>query len=298
MSSSYHIPVMLQPCIDALSIKPSGTYVDVTFGGGGHSRHILKSLNENGKLYAFDNDIDAQTQIPIDKRLTLIKSNFAFTKNYLTYFKALPVDGIIADLGISSFQIDNKERGFAFMQDGPLDMRMDASTGVSAETWLSQCSERELVHTLSAYGEVKNAITIAKAIKSNLPLKTTKALADVCRKHAPRGKENSSLAKIFQAIRIEINQELQALKELLNVLSSIVKKDGRVVIMSYHSLEDRLVKRWLQTGNIEGNISKDFYGNVLRPFTEVNRKTIIASAEEVQANPRSRSAKLRVASKT
>jgi 16S rRNA (cytosine1402-N4)-methyltransferase len=298
MSSTYHKPVMLAGCIDALNIKPNGTYVDVTYGGGGHSAEILAKLNKDGKLYAFDQDDDALAQAIDDDRLVLIKSNFRFTAQYLSYFNALPVDGLLADLGISSYQIDEKDRGFAFMQDGPLDMRMDNGKGQSVADWLNHVSEKELVHVLSSYGEIKNAKMLASAILANQPMTTTQDLVAACEKVAPKNKQYAYYAKVFQALRMQVNDELSALADFLLQLENVVVKDGRVVIMSYHSLEDRLVKKWIQTGNIKGETKKDFYGNVLRPFKELNKKPIEATAEEVKENSRARSAKLRVAIKT
>ncbi len=295
VNNAYHNPVMLQECLAGLAIVAEGKYVDVTFGGGGHSKAIVNQLSEKGKLFAFDQDDDALAQAFDDDRLTLIKSNFSFMEHYLNYFNAVPVQGVLADLGISSYQIDEKNRGFAFMQDGPLDMRMDNTIGISVADWLQSTNEKTLIHVLSAYGEVKNARTLAQAILQNLPLTSTKQLANVCMPFAPKNKLNSYLAKVFQALRIEVNQELEVLKAFLSQLENVVAKDGRVVIMSYHSLEDRLVKRWLQTGNIEGNLQKDFYGNVLRPFEEFGKKPITASEEEIERNPRARSAKLRIA---
>lgn len=281
--------------MNGLAIKPNGKYVDVTFGGGGHSKKIMEVLGDKGKLYAFDQDEDAIAQAFDSKKLVLIKANFKYIKNYLTYFKAAPVDGVLADLGISSYQIDEKQRGFAFMQEGPLDMRMNKDTGESVKTWLEKVDERTLIHVLSAYGEIKNARSLAKAILAALPLNTTRDLAQVCTPFAPKHKLNSYLARVFQAFRIHVNQELEALKSFLEQLEDCVAVDGRVVIMSYHSLEDRLVKRWLQSGNIEGKIQKDFYGNVLRPFVEIERKPITATDAEIELNSRARSAKLRIA---
>jgi len=295
MINAYHIPVMLDECMKGLAIKPDGKYVDATFGGGGHSKKIIEALDGKGKLYAFDQDDDAIAQAFESDKLMLVKANFKYIKNYLDYFKASPVDGVLADLGISSYQIDEKERGFAFMQEGPLDMRMNKDKGESVKDWLERVDERTLIHVLSAYGEIKNARSLAQAIRAALPLKTTKELAQVCTPFAPKHKLNSYLARVFQAFRIHINQELEALKAFLEQLEDCVAEDGRVVIMSYHSLEDRLVKRWLQSGNIEGKIEKDFYGNVLRPFVEIERKPVTASAAEVAINSRARSAKLRIA---
>lgn len=295
--SSYHQPVMLSQCIEALNIKPNGTYVDVTFGGGGHSKEILSRLGKQGKLYAFDQDDDALGQAMDDDRLVLIKSNFRFTQQYLNYFNAIPVDGLLADLGISSHQIDEKERGFAFMQEGPLDMRMDTSVGQPVSEWLQQVSSKELIHVLSAFGEIKNAKMLANEILKSQPMQTTQDLAEACERVAPKQRQYAYMARVFQALRIHINDEMAALTDFLEQLEYVIKAEGRVVVMSYHSLEDRLVKRWVQSGNIKGQIEKDLYGNVLRPFKEMNRKPIVADEEEVLQNSRARSAKLRVAIK-
>ncbi len=295
--SSYHQPVMLSQCIEALNIKPNGTYVDVTYGGGGHSKEILARLGKQGKLYAFDQDDDALAQAIDDDRLILIKSNFRFTQQYLEYFNAIPVDGLLADLGVSSHQIDEKERGFAFMQEGPLDMRMDTTKGVSVSKWLTEVSVAELVHVLSAFGEIKNAKMLANEILKSQPMQTTQDLADACERVAPKHKLYAYLAKVFQALRIYINDEMAALTDFLEQLKHVIKEDGRAVVMSYHSLEDRLVKRWVQSGNIKGDVEKDLYGNVIRPFKEMNRKPIVADEAELAQNTRARSAKLRVAIK-
>ena len=295
--SSYHQPVMLSQCIEALNIKPNGTYVDVTFGGGGHSKEILSRLGKQGKLYAFDQDDDALAQAFDDDRLVLIKSNFRFTQQYLEYFNAIPVDGLLADLGVSSHQIDEKERGFAFMQEGPLDMRMDTTRGLSVSEWLTQVSLNELVHVLSAFGEIKNAKMLANEILKSQPMHTTQDLVDACERVAPKHKLYGYLAKVFQALRIYINDEMAALTDFLEQLEHVIKEDGRAVVMSYHFLEDRLVKRWVQSGNIEGNVEKDLYGNVVRPFKEMNRKPIVSDEVELAQNSRARSAKLRVAIK-
>lgn len=286
---------MLQECMDALNIKKDGIYVDATFGGGGHSKAILKLLGENGRLYAFDQDEEALAQAPEDSRLTVIKANFRFAENYLAYFEAIPVDGILADLGISSHHIDAPERGFAFMQNGPLDMRMDGNNGTTASEWLNQAETRELTHTLSFYGDIKNAKSLANAIQGELPIETTYKLVHACEKVAPKQKNYAYLAKVFQAIRIAVNDEMGALKDFLESLEKVTSENARVVIMSYHSLEDKLVKKWINSGKIDGKIEKDFYGKVIKPFSALNKKPIEAQEEELEKNSRSRSAKLRIA---
>ena len=286
---------MLQECMDALNIKKDGIYVDATFGGGGHSKAILKLLGENGRLYAFDQDEEALAQAPEDSRLTVIKANFRFAENYLAYFEAIPVDGILADLGISSHHIDAPERGFAFMQNGPLDMRMDGNNGITASEWLNQVEIRELTHALSFYGDIKNAKSLANAIQGELPIETTYKLVRACEKVAPKQKNYAYLAKVFQAIRIAVNDEMGALKDFLESLEKVTSENARVVIMSYHSLEDKLVKKWINSGKIDGKIEKDFYGKVIKPFSAFNKKPIEAQEKELEKNSRSRSAKLRIA---
>lgn len=291
----YHDPVMLQECIEALNIKKNGHYVDVTYGGGGHSNAILEQLGPDGKLYAFDQDDDALLQAINDSRLTLIKSNFRYIKEYLTYFDAIPVDGVLADLGVSSHHLNEASRGFAFMHDGPLDMRMDQATQETAQKWINEADEKDLIHVFSAYGEIKNARSLAQKIIANRPFERTQEFAKVCKLLAPSKKENNYLARVFQAIRIYINDELGAIQDFLVGLESITQAGSRVAIMSYHSLEDKLIKKWMKTGNTKGELRKDLYGNPILLFKELTRKPIVAQEEELQKNVRSRSAKLRVA---
>jgi 16S rRNA (cytosine1402-N4)-methyltransferase len=292
---NYHVPVMLHACIEALNIQEDGKYVDATYGGGGHSQAILNKLGPNGILYAFDQDDEALEQAIDDPRLILIKSNFRNILQYMKYFDAIPVQGILADLGISSHHIDEPNRGFAFMQNGPLDMRMDPSKGISAKEWLDNVSERDLIHVLSYYGEIKNAKTLAKAIIGGNPIKDTRQLSEICKPFAPKGRDYSYLAKVFQAIRIYINDELGSLEEFLESLDKVTTEGSKVVIMSYHSLEDKMVKKWIKSGKINGQVEKNFYGHPLKPFDEETKKPITASEEELSRNNRSRSAKLRVA---
>jgi len=296
---AYHVPVLLNECIVGLNIKPEGIYVDVTFGGGGHAAVILQQLQQ-GKLYAFDQDADAQANVLDSPNFTLIAQNFKYLKNFLSFYKAVPVDGILADLGVSSHQFDCAERGFSTRFDGPLDMRMDASKVISASQWLLTSDLQAITHVLRVYGELDNAYKAALAIieyRNHNPLLTTADLKLALQKVAPRGKENKFFAKVFQAIRIEINAEMEALKAMLTQALDVLKPGGRLVVMSYHSLEDRLVKNFMKTGNFEGELEKDFFGNPITPFNLISRKPIIANEAENELNSRSRSAKLRIAEK-
>lgn len=295
----YHIPVMLKECIEALNIKPSGTYVDVTFGGGGHSKAILERLSEDGRLFAFDQDPDAVNNAIEDDRFCLIEENFDKLEESLKLYRANKVDGILADLGISSHQIDCAERGFSTRFDGALDLRMNYQKGLTASDVVNSYSLQELCRILNDYGELPNAYNIAKVIvsKQEEGLFTTAELIEALTKSGcvPRGKENKFFAKVFQALRIEVNQELLCLRNMLEQCSKVMVTDARLVVMSYHSLEDRLVKNYMKTGNCDGVVSKDFYGNVISPFEVLTRKPIMATEEEMEMNPRSRSAKLRIA---
>jgi len=296
---AYHIPVMLKQCIDALELSQGNVFVDVTFGGGGHSSAILAEMNQ-AHLYAFDQDKEALDNRIDDDRFTLIQQNFKYLKNYLALYRAIPVDGILADLGVSSHQFDKSERGFSTRFEGPLDMRMDASKGMTAAELLNSIELQPLIDILRYYGELHNAFNSAKSIiaaRDIKPLETTQDLKNALVSCAPRGKENKYYAQVFQAIRIELNQELESLKEMLKQALEVLKPGGRLVVMSYHSLEDRLVKNFMKTGNFEAKVEKDFYGNNLTPFKMVNRKPILADEEELVINPRSRSAKLRIAIK-
>jgi 16S rRNA (cytosine1402-N4)-methyltransferase len=294
----YHKPVLLEACIQGLNIDPEGTYVDVTFGGGGHSMAILSKLS-TGQLIAFDHDTDVKRNIPDDSRLLFINENFRYMKNFLKLYAKIPVDGILADLGISSWQIDEGERGFSTRFDGPLDMRMDQKIVVSAKDIVNGYDIHNLVNIFRLYGELKNAPRIAREIEHHRkikPFETTEDLKEVLSKLAPRGKENKFFAQVFQALRIEVNNELNVLKEFLEQSVEVLKTGGRLVVISYHSLEDRLVKNFVKSGNFEGVQEKDFYGNVLSPIKPVG-KLIIPSDDELALNPRSRSAKLRIAEK-
>jgi len=298
-ASVYHIPVMLAQCTEGLAIDPNGVYVDVTFGGGGHSREILKHL-DTGHLYGFDQDPDAEANIPEDSRFTFVAANFRDIKKYLRLYGVRQVDGILADLGISSHQIDEPARGFSTRFEGELDMRMNPSQGKSAKDVLNSYSEQDLHKIFGMYGEVKNAKTLAQAIvshRSENSFETTEGLTAFLKKYAPRGKEFKYFAQVFQALRIEVNDEMAALEEMLLGAIELLKPEGRLVVMSYHSLEDRLVKNLIQKGKFQGELEKDFYGNPIRPLEPVSRGAITASAEEIVENPRARSAKLRVAKK-
>lgn len=291
---------MLAECIGALSIKPDGVYVDVTFGGGGHSREILNHLNEKGRLLAFDQDVDAQKNIPNDDRLTFIDQNFRFLKNNCRLHGAIPVDGVLADLGVSSHQFDRPERGFSTRFDGGLDMRMDQSSSQTARDVVNQYGESDLHRIFGIYGEIQNAKSLARTIvtaRLNAPIETVSDLKGVIKNLIPKGKENKYLAQVFQALRIEVNQELEALQEFLLQAADVLAVGGRLVVMSYHSLEDRLVKNFIAKGRFRGEVEKDFFGNEIKPFESVSRKAITASEEEIKQNNRARSAKLRVAVK-
>jgi 16S rRNA (cytosine1402-N4)-methyltransferase len=298
--SNYHTPVMLQECIEGLEIKPNGTYVDVTFGGGGHSREIMKRLGNDGRLLAFDQDVDAQQNVIEDDRFTFIDQNFRYLKNFTRLHDAIPVDGILADLGVSSYQFDQAERGFSTRFDAELDMRMNQLSDLSAKEVVNNYSEADLHRIFGMYGEIQNAKSLAKTIvttRLNGPIITIADLKNAIGNLIPRGKENKYLAQVFQALRIEVNQELEALKDFLIQTSEVLAVGGRLVIMSYHSLEDRLVKNFIAKGKFSGELEKDIYGNDNRPFDSVSRGAITATDEEISNNNRARSAKLRIAVK-
>lgn len=296
----YHNPVMLEECMEGLNIRPDGVYVDLTFGGGGHSKRILELLNDKGRLIAFDQDPDAQQNIPNDPRFLLVDENFRYMINFLRFHQAFPVDGILADLGISSHHIDEPERGFATRFNGPLDMRMNRKQELTAAHILNTYPEEKLKSIFSTYGEITNARQLASTIiQSRLtPLKTVDEFRALISPLVPRKIENKYLAQVFQAIRIEVNDEIGALSTMLRQTPRSLKKGGRLVVISYHSLEDRLVKNFIRSGNTEGNIEKDFFGNSRTPLEAVSRKAIIPTEKELTSNPRSRSAKLRIAEKT
>ncbi len=297
--SVYHVPVMLKECLEGLNIKPEGIYVDVTFGGGGHSRAILEQLT-TGKLYAFDQDADAKAESKKieDKNFIFINTNFRNIKQYLRLYGVKQVDGILADLGISSHQIDTPERGFSTRFDAELDMRMNQNAEISAKNIVNEYSAEELHKILGIYGEIKNAKTAAQAIytaRLNKKIDTINDLKSILVKLAPKGKENKYFAQVFQALRIVVNEEMLVLEDFLKQTPEILAPNGRLVVMSYHSLEDRLVKNFIRSGKFSGEAEKDFFGNEIKPLEAVSRKAIDATAEEIERNPRARSAKLRIA---
>lgn len=296
----YHQPALLQESIEGLNINPEGVYVDLTFGGGGHSKEILKHLSPKGRLIAFDQDADAQQNIQDDARFIFVDQNFKYLKNFLRYYNALPVDGILADLGISSYQIDTAARGFATRFDGPLDMRMSQNQKFSAQELVNTYSQEALKEVFEKYGEIDNASKLASQIvlaRAESQISTTAQFKETIRKCTPKHQENKYLAQVFQAIRIEINDEMEVLKNMLLQTLDVLKVGGRLAVISYHSLEDRLVKNFMKTGNFEGELHKDFYGKVETPWQLISRKPIIPNEKEIDANPRARSAKLRVAEK-
>ncbi len=295
----YHQPALLHECIEGLSINPSGIYADLTFGGGGHSREILAKLNTQGRLIAFDQDEDALQNALEDDRFTLVNENFRYLKNFLRLHKALPLDGILADLGISSHQIDTPGRGFATRFEGPLDMRMARSQGITAAQLINTYPEEKLRTVFKLFGEISNARQLASVIAQarTSPITTTTELIAAIKSCMPSNYENKYLAQVFQAIRIEINDEMGALQAMLKQCADVLKPGGRLVVISYHSLEDRLVKNYMKTGNFEGVQEKDFYGNIISTLKPVTRKPITPAEAELKMNPRSRSAKLRVAQK-
>lgn len=297
----YHKPVLLTESINLLVTNPGGVYVDVTFGGGGHSAEILRHLNSEGRLIAFDQDSDAIMNEIDDKRFTLINQNFRFLKNFLKLYNSVPVDGILADLGISSHQIDNPERGFSFRFESELDLRMNKKQTLTAKTVLNSYTENQLFELFKNYGEISNAKKLSRVIiesRSSKEILTTSQLLEIISSCViDKRQENKYSAKVFQALRIEVNQEIEALKEMLVQSVDCLKKGGRIAVISYHSLEDRLVKNFFRSGNFEGNQEKDFYGNVNTPFLLVNRKPILPGEAEINENNRSRSAKLRIAEK-
>ncbi|MEI6488613.1 MAG: 16S rRNA (cytosine(1402)-N(4))-methyltransferase RsmH [Bacteroidota bacterium] len=295
----YHNPVLLKESLDGLKINPEGTYVDVTFGGGGHSKEILKHLT-TGRLYAFDQDEDASTNMILDERFLLIKQNFKYLKNFLKMYNALPIDGLLADLGVSSHQFDVPERGFSTRFDAKLDMRMDTKSNFKASDIINNYTEGELKRVFKDYGEVDNPGKLAHILveaRKVQHINTVNELKFAVSKCLKRGKENQFLAQIFQALRIEVNKEMDSLEELLIQSIDVLKPGGRLVVISYHSLEDRLVKNIMRSGKFEGEIEKDFYGNKISPFIQVSRKPIVPSEEENATNSRARSAKLRIAEK-
>lgn len=298
---TYHIPVMLEETLAGLAIKPDGIYVDVTFGGGGHAREILKRLNAEGRLFGFDQDADAKNNVIDDDRFTLIPFNFKFLKKQLKLNGILEIDGLLADLGVSSHQFDVAERGFSTRFDAPLDMRMNQNQKLSAWKVLNEYDFDELRKIVYEYGELRDSFKIASAIieaRYDGNLNTTNDLNRIITKIAPRGRERKYVTQVFQAIRIEVNDEMQTLRSMLEQCSEVIKPGGRLVVMAYHSLEDRPVKNWIKKGKFSGELEKDLYGNPLRPFEPVKNKAIKASQEEIEKNSRAKSARLRIAKRT
>lgn len=298
--STYHRSVLLHESLDALGIVPEGVYVDVTFGGGGHSKEILKRLGPAGKLIAFDQDDDAVKNAPADSRFTLVKKNFSELKSSLTQLGISSVDGVLADLGVSSHQFDTAERGFSTRFDGPLDMRMNQQSALTAAVVLNTYDEQELKRMFRLYGEVENAGQLVRKLsefRSKQQIETIEQLREILTPLSRRGKENQYMAKVFQALRIEVNAELEVLREMLTQAGEVLKENGRLVVISYHSLEDRLVKNFFRSGNFEGEQEKDFYGNLIRPLEPLESKPMVPSDEEIEQNSRARSAKMRIATK-
>lgn len=294
----YHVPALLTETIDGLNIKPDGVYVDCTFGGGGHAREILKRLGKSGKLIGFDQDEDAFGNIPQDERFVFVHSNFKYLKNFLQFHQIEKVDGILADLGVSFHHFDEAERGFSFRYDGELDMRMNKKSGLTAAKVLNTYSEEQLADVFYLYGELHNARKIARTIvnfRESCKFERIFPFIEVLKPFFGREKEKKDMARVFQALRIEVNREMEVLRSLLRQCVEVLDEDGRLVVLTYHSLEDRLVKNFIRSGNFEGKLEKDFFGNVIAPLKAVNNKVIIAGDEEVAANPRARSAKLRIA---
>jgi 16S rRNA (cytosine1402-N4)-methyltransferase len=297
----YHKPVLLDESIDGLYIKPKGIYIDLTFGGGGHSLEVLNKLGKNGRLVVFDQDQDAAANVPDDKRITFVGANFRYLKHFLRYHAIEKVDGILADLGISSFQIDQPERGFSFKSETALDMRMDVRSRKSASQLLNEASREELMKIFRSYGELSNAGALATAIvnmRQESSIESTGDLEEALKRFIPKHKPSKFLARVYQALRIEVNKEVEALGEMLKQTAGCLKEGGRLVIISYHSIEDRLVKNYMRSGNLEGKIKKDFYGNIQSPWKLVNRNVITPTEKEIEENSRARSAKLRIAERT
>lgn len=297
---TYHVPVLLEESVGGLDIKHDGTYVDVTFGGSGHSRRILQELDGGGHLYSFDQDADAEKNVSPQDNFTFVRSNFRYLKNWMRYYGVEGLDGLLADLGVSSHHFDDETRGFSFRFDAPLDMRMNKRGGENAADLVNERSEEELADMFYLYGELKNSRRIAKAIakaREQKPILTTQDLMDATLPLFPKERGKKDMARMFQALRIVVNHEMTALKEMLASATELLKPGGRLSVITYHSLEDRIVKNFMKAGNAEGKTTQDFFGRVETPFRLVNNKVIVPSDEEQQVNPRSRSAKLRIAEK-
>lgn len=297
---AYHIPVLLSQSVDGLQVNPAGVYVDVTFGGGGHSREILRRLGPNGRLFGFDQDSDSESNIPDDDRFTFVRSNFRYLANWMRYYGISQIDGLLADLGVSSHHFDDESRGFSFRFDSPLDMRMNKQSRLTAADVVNGYEERQLADILYLYGELKNARRLAAAIvkaRAEKPISSTQELASLMGRLMPREREKKEVTKVFQALRIEVNHEMESLKEMLQAATSLLAPEGRLVVITYHSLEDRIVKNMMKAGNAGGMIEQDFYGRTNTPLRPLSNKVITPSDEEMASNPRSRSAKLRIAEK-
>ena len=297
---TYHVPVLLKPSVDGMNIRPDGTYVDVTFGGGGHSREILSRLRDGGRLLGFDQDEDAEQNIVDNPHFIFVRSNFRYLHNFLRYHDIEEVDAILAELGVSSHHFDDSERGFSFRFDGTLDMRMNKRAGDTAADIINTYDEERLADIFYLYGELKNSRKLASVLvkaRAGQKITTIGEFLEVIKPLFGREREKKELAKVFQALRIEVNQEMEALKEMLYAATEALKPGGRLVVITYHSLEDRMVKNMMKTGNVEGKMEKDFFGNVQTPFRLVNNKVIVPDEAEIERNPRSRSAKLRIAEK-
>lgn len=300
-AETYHVPVLLNESIDGLALKPGGIYVDVTFGGGGHSREILSRLTGGARLFSFDQDADAENNIPADAEgFTFVRSNFRYLKNWMRYYGIDHIDGLLADLGVSSHHFDDAERGFSFRFDAPLDMRMNKRAGMTAADILNTYDEEQLADVFYIYGELKNSRRIAAAVakaRTTKKIATTNDFMDIAAPLFKREREKKDMTKLFQALRIEVNHEMDALKEMLLAATGLLAPEGRLSVITYHSLEDRIVKNIMKTGNAAGKVEQDFFGRIQTPFRLVNNKVITPSDEELEKNPRSRSAKLRIAEK-
>ncbi len=299
-NNTYHVPVLLKESVDGLSVRPGGVYVDVTFGGGGHSREILSRIGSDGHLYGFDQDADAQRNIIDNDHFTFVCSNFRYLKNWMRYYDVDGVDGLLADLGVSSHHFDDESRGFSFRFDSPLDMRMNKRAGKTAADILNDYAEEQIADIFYLYGEMRNARSIAAAVakaRAEKRIETTSDFIAIVEPFFRREREKKDMAKLFQALRIEVNHEMDALKEMLMAATEVLKPGGRLSVITYHSLEDRIVKNVMKAGNAEGKLNQDFFGRIENPFRLVNNKVIVPAPEEQERNPRSRSAKLRIAEK-
>ena len=299
-AETYHVSVLLKESVDGLDIQPDGIYVDVTFGGGGHSREILSRLGTNGRLFGFDQDADAESNIMNDNRFTFVRSNFRYLKNWMRFYEVEKIDGLLADLGVSSHHFDDETRGFSFRFDAPLDMRMNKRAGMTAADVLSNYTEEQLADIFYLYGELKNARKIASVVvkaRQDSPIETTGQLLQLTEKIFAREREKKEVTKLFQALRIEVNHEMDALREMLNSACQLLRPGGRMSVITYHSLEDRIVKNMMRAGNAEGKVEQDFFGRAKSPLHLINNRVIVPTDDELQRNPRSRSAKLRISEK-